>query len=300
MRVAVLALLLGTIAGPARAAEAPAGPPDDDGVSIHVLTFNTWGLAPPFAYSRRTRFPRIDGLVHVDRWDVVGLQEVWWGARHMLHPDRLKLPSGEDDSGLAVLSRWTVGDSRLHVFTRASGFDQFKSKGLLQTELAIPSVGRVLLLDTHLQSGRSEHASAVRSSQIDEILSVVGAVDEPVVLVGDFNLYEDLPLDVASAARLAAGGLQDAALVLGRKEATYRDGSRFDRVFVRSSDRVQLALEDIEPVAGADGLSDHHPLAIGLRARRRIRGALASADPDTSSASPLGEGPRAHRPEKSE
>lgn len=256
-------LLLGLLAS---AHAAPCG--RAEGVEIDVLTFNTWGLPRPIAKARRDRFPGIDRVAHDDRWEVVGLQEVWRGARPLVGHDHLLLPDGDGDSGLAMLTRWRSTARPLHVFRDASGFDRWKSKGVQPTSVDVPEVGSILVLNTHLQAGRGRGATRARAHQVDDLLSLVADIDEPVVMVGDFNLYDDLADDRDSADRLAAAGLVDAAVALDAREATYPDGTRLDRVFVRHGAHTCLVAESVQAVTDADGLSDHHPLAFRLRARR--------------------------------
>lgn len=259
----LLGLMTSASAGPCARAEGV------EGVEVDVLTYNTWGLPRPIARARRARFPGIDQVAHQDRWEVVGLQEVWWGARPLVGRRDLLLPDGAHDSGLAMLTHWGFTTGPLHVFAHAAGFDAWKSKGVQPTQVDVPEVGRLLVLNTHLQAGRGRLASRARAHQVDELLALVDASNEPVLMVGDFNLYDDLADDRDSVGRLTAAGLIDAAVALDVSEATHLDGSRLDRVYLRHGAHTCLVAESVQAVAGTDGLSDHHPLAFRLRVQRR-------------------------------
>lgn len=258
-------------------ASAHAAPCGGSGVELDVLTFNTWGLPRPIAQDRRARFPGIDRVVHDDQWEVVGLQELWRGARPLVSREHLLLPDGDADSGLATVTRWQTRPHPLHVFHDASGFDAWKSKGVQVTDVVVPDAGDLLVVNTHLQAGRSRRAARARARQVDEVLRVVAGAQSPVVMVGDFNLYDDLDADRDSARRIADAGLVDAAVALHADRETYPGAGRLDRVFVRDGAHGCLVPEAVRRV-DADGLSDHRPIAFRLRLRRPVT--LAEASPE--------------------
>ena len=81
---------------PAAAAPAPAA--SFDGV-LSVATLNAWGLPFPIARKRGERMSRIARFVSEREFHVVGLQEVWRGARRLLDVDHVRYPSVDADSG---------------------------------------------------------------------------------------------------------------------------------------------------------------------------------------------------------
>jgi endonuclease/exonuclease/phosphatase family metal-dependent hydrolase len=228
--------------------------------TLDVLTFNTWGLAWPVAMSpRSSRFPRIQRFLDRTRPDVVGLQEVWRGARQLLSIDGLRFPRGDRDSGLAMLSRFPVRAQRALNFEAGSGLDRFKDKGAMQATVVHPVLGEVHVITTHLQAGRGAGSRLARSVQVDELLAFVDDLQGPTVLVGDFNLYGDLGSDRAADGRLTTAGFLDSADVLGILDATHHGaGARLDRVYARGL--VPLQAE----VLPGEGLSDHRPVRVLL------------------------------------
>lgn len=248
-------------------------------VFIDVLTLNVWGLPWPVAKARRTRFGRILEHLAGTEHHLVGLQELWGRTHRLLQELGPLRPLGGGDSGLAL-----AGDLRPEApprslpFTRGGGPDRLKAKGLLQALVELPFGAELQVVVTHLQAGR-RHA-ALRAHQVDELLERLAAHPVATVLMGDFNLYEGLPEDEASAARLGSAGFLDAALALGRPEPTYtsanpfvsgrlgrRVSERFDRVLLRSGSRVALAPVEARVLDAGPVLSDHHPLFTRLEAR---------------------------------
>lgn len=235
-------------------------------VGVDLLTFNTWGLPAPIARSRSARFPRIQRFLERAQDDVIGLQEVWRGARRLLSLRGLRFPGGDGDSGLAVLSRLPVEATRSLTYRAASGIDRLKDKGALLATVDHPDAGRLHVVTTHLQAGRGGGAQAARAAQIDELLALSGGLSGPVVLMGDFNLYGDLDVDRDAAGRLADAGFVDVAAALGVTSPTHAsEAARLDRVFIRGGQ--PLAAEVLDP----RGLSDHRPLQVrvGLPAGAR-------------------------------
>lgn len=253
--LAVVSLLL----SPARAAECvPVG------ASIDVLTYNTWGLPAPISKDRRVRLPSIARMVRQASADLVGLQEVWRGALPFLDLDLVR-PRSEGDSGLALVTPHRVSESREISFADAYGIDRLKQKGALATRVELPGAGPSWVVVTHLQAGSGQGSARARASQVDELIGLIPEDQGPVVMVGDFNLYQDNQADRASARRLAGAGWTDVAEASGALSPTYPDnGERFDRIFVRSGASACLAAERVEVVDVL--LSDHLPVRATLRA----------------------------------
>lgn len=255
----------------ASSAPAAAAPPPQatafDGV-ISVATLNAWGLPFPIARKRGERMARIARFVSEREFHVVGLQEVWRGARKLLDVDHVRYPAAGADSGLALASSLPSTTPSLVPFEHARGPDRWKTKGVLTSQVQLDADRAVWMVVTHLQAGASQRNQRVRSHQVDTLLSVLEGLDGPAVVIGDFNLY-DRPLDRESAARLEASGLLDAAAEVGAIAPTFPGSAhRFDRVYVRAGQRVDLVpTTGTVLVNGSDvpWLSDHHPVAVDLQ-----------------------------------
>lgn len=235
---------------------------------MRVITVNTWGLPSPLAPDRRGRLPRLERRLREAAHDLVGLQEIWSGARPLFSGD-LHTGSG-GDAGLALMTPHEPAGLELHRFRSATGLDTLKPKGFLVAHVEIPEVGPVHVVVTHLQAGRGRRAARVRADQIAQILEHLAPVREPVVLMGDLNLYEGDPVDQHTERRLAGAGLVDAARALGAAEPTYpAQSARLDRVYVRCGDTTCLHPEAARVLASYEPLSDHLPLRVDLHAHRR-------------------------------
>ncbi len=222
---------------------------------VELLTFNTWGLPAPVAASRSKRFPGIQRFLEDGVDDIVGLQEVWRGARRMLRLDRLLYPRMQGDSGLALRSAHPVRGRRSLRYQQASGFDRFKDKGAMLATVEHGSAGPLQVVVTHMQAGRSDRAVSARAAQVDELLALAAPLPDPVVLMGDFNLYADLDLDRASHQRLQQAGFVDVAAAVGATESTHASADeRLDRVYARGAAPLSATVLD------SRGLSDHRPV----------------------------------------
>lgn len=235
--------------------------------SYDLLTVNVWGLPDPIARDRAGRLPKVgEWLVAADP-DLVGIQELWRGARAMLTVPSLFTPRLEGgDTGLAVLSPRRVRDLRASSFGDERGLDALKSKGMLEATMDLD--GRdVHVLVTHLQAGGGDRNATVRAHQVDELLARLDGELDPSVVLGDFNLYAGNAIDRATERVLEAAGLIDAAAVAGDGSATYPGTvDRYDRILLRSGSAAAWTVEDAHVVTWADTrLSDHYAVAATVR-----------------------------------
>ena len=263
--------------------------------TLDLMTLNTWGFSWPLAKDRKRRFDRIASHLAEDRYDVVRLQELWGGARPTLGDNGMVWVAEESqtgkgvrptESGLGVKVRRGLERSVATVrdlvrsFKHHRGWDRVKTKGHLGVEVHTGTAGPVTFVNTHLQAGEAE--AKVRRSQLDELLEAVDAVESPVVLCGDFNLYDSSHEDRAAHASLERHGFRDASLLVDRPEATYLSGNpyvggnadhRFDRIYLRDgrgrSARVHLGAESVRVIVDHRApFSDHEAVAARIRVTR--------------------------------
>lgn len=255
------------------AGRAHGGEPSSRGeaASLDVATFNTWGLPFPIAWRpRERRFPGINKWLGDGGLDIVGLQEVWTGARHLLDLRGVTVPSRGGDSGLALYTPHRITrPASLVPFAAARGVDRLKAKGVLVAGVEVPDVGEVTVLVTHLQAGSGARNAAVRSAQIDELLAVLGDDPRPAIVMGDFNLYGADAVDTASQARLVEAGLVDAAIGADVGHTHQVEPERFDRVFVRGGESARMDAATAIVDRSASALSDHLPVLARLRLFKR-------------------------------
>jgi len=240
---------------------------------LDLLTVNLWGLPWPAARQRRTRKRRFFEHLRDRSYDLVGIQELWWPWRRAATRIPLLVPKSRRDSGLALAGRLRVGESRVEHFDHHGGVDRLKRKGVLRASAQSPSGADLSVAVVHLQAGRRH--GLLRSRQLEQLLRGLESEGRPVVLMGDFNFYAGVAEDERSARRLDSAGFADAALALGRCEATFvssnpyvsgRERSeRFDRVYLRDGSDVELRPLETEVVETERPLSDHHPLRVRAR-----------------------------------
>lgn len=255
--------------------------------TLEMMTLNTWGFSWPLARHRTSRFKRIAAHLRDGQYDVVMLQELWGGAREALGDDGMHWATNDSqvergvrgvESGLGVKVRRGVERSVASVkglvrsFKQHRGWDRVKAKGIVGVEVSTEN-GPVTFVNTHLQA-QAQHGK-VRRSQLDEILEAVDGLRTPVVLAGDFNLFDDSKEDRAGHASLEKHGLRDASLLIDRPDATYlrknpyvggQSDYRFDRIYLRDgwrdSQRVRLAAESVHVIVDHHApFSDHEAVA---------------------------------------
>jgi endonuclease/exonuclease/phosphatase family metal-dependent hydrolase len=253
-------------------ASAPAHAAPRDGATVDVATLNTWGLPFPIAWQARgRRFPAIQRWLERKQFDVVGLQEVWNGARRLLEMGGVSMPDSPGDSGLALYTPHRVTRApELTVFDAARGVDRLKQKGVLVAAIDLPDTGEVNVLVTHMQAGGGTRNAAVRASQVEQLLGVLTELTGPALVMGDFNLYAGNPTDDASRDALVGAGLIDLAERGGALEPTHGgDRQRFDRVYLLQEPGMVARVEHAEvEVQDAAELSDHRPVLARLLLRR--------------------------------
>lgn len=104
-------------------------------------------------------------------------------------------------SGLAILSRYPITDTRSEPFgrRRCAGLDCLSNKGILYARLAIPGVpGAINLFNTHLNSQRSSRVSPQRHArahrlqarELGDFIAAMGNQNVPTILGGDFNMKD--------------------------------------------------------------------------------------------------------------
>ncbi len=239
-----------------------------------VLTYNIHGLPSEVTGDDTTsRIEQITPLL--EEYDIVGLQEDWIEENRAIwiegagfeHIDIFNEPLTEEKvygSGLSLLSQFPHLNNE-HVFYQGcngyidSASDCFASKGLqiVSTELGGEPVH---FLNTHLEAGNNTVDSDIRSDQIDTILAETDKLDGAIVLMGDFNLHPDDPVDMAMLQRLTDAGFSNTCWELDCAEPNH-----IDQIWYRSGDGLTFTLESWErPTHFVDGdgvdLSDHPPI----------------------------------------
>ena len=256
---------------------AHAVPDPQAAAEIEVLSINIWGLSWPISRRRGPRMRQLHTLSLTD-YDVVGIQEVWRGAyRRIPWREAIQRPAARGDSGLGLTGRLIDGVApTLLPFQTRTGLERLKGKGILISRVTVPEVGAVWVYVTHLQAGSG--SGEQRAAQVEQLLAAVAERPGPAVIIGDFNLYRDHPIDAQTEHRLAQAGLQDVALLAGAPAATYtadnpyiwkgEDGERFDRIYLRSSPQTRLELIHTAVLPYDEPLSDHQPIAARIRVVR--------------------------------
>jgi endonuclease/exonuclease/phosphatase family metal-dependent hydrolase len=150
--------------------------------TLRLVSWNVWARFGPW----EQRETAIRAALERHDPDIVGLTEAWGEQGR-----RLGMPhhvfAGEEDSGLAVLSRWPI---ERHEWRPLSGPED-ATGAVLFAEIAGPR-GLVQLFLVAL-TWRLEH-SAVRQAQVREVAAFVASLQRrryPTIVCGDFNADPD-------------------------------------------------------------------------------------------------------------
>jgi sphingomyelin phosphodiesterase 2 len=173
------------------------------------------------------------------------------------YPQLWYQPGDLGGGGLLMLSRYPVIESRFEPYLlkgrpqRFDHADYYAGKGFLHLRLATDR-GPVSVINTHLHAQYANDVGdgylGVRTGQAVQLATAINELDEPLVVLGDFNFFEGKPVY-----RILSGlsGLGDTAAVLNNRLATvrraspYRRGkkspdSRKDYIFVRDGASAAL------------------------------------------------------------
>ena len=279
-----------------------------------LCTWNCFGAAQGLVSVLRGRgaaaahrFEHPDLHEELTRVDILCAQELWLeDAVHAFHkpahlPNRLLaenrwtfLPLTIAGSGLGIASRFRVVASRFASFSRPhAGSERFARKGMAYARIALPSGSELDVVTTHMQSGYTDLAAAVRARHLGELRAFadeVGSDDRPLVVAGDLNVDGRLAVRDLEYRTLedVFSGVTDVFRdddpitfhptgngLAGKYEPDAAD-QRVDYVLIRDRGRTLEVLErerfldDVLPARGAHGAihaSDHYALRVELRER---------------------------------
>jgi len=282
----LLLLLVSTIGWPG------AGPETESPktAELSLLVYNTHGLPELIAGDKpRERFPKIGELTK--GYDLSLLQEDF--AHHVLLLQYVRRPAdavqGSDaripkcivcsGSGLTLVSNlpksvWQVRSS-FKPFDTCSGWvsglnDCFAPKGFQLITLENTLGHQILMVNTHLDAGRSELDREARASQLDQIALTLEteAGSSAILLAGDLNLHWETPLDN----ELLQNFVQRLNLVAAQKGGDVSSGwQTLDYIYYRSSKKTNLSLmssgEDVAFTSEGKPLSDHPALFANFKIR---------------------------------
>ena len=282
----LLLLLVSTIGWPG------AGPETESPktAELSLLVYNTHGLPELIAGDKpRERFPKIGELTK--GYDLSLLQEDF--AHHVLLLQYVRRPAdavqGSDaripkcivcsGSGLTLVSNlpksvWQVRSS-FKPFDTCSGWvsglnDCFAQKGFQLITLENTLGHQILMVNTHLDAGRSELDREARASQLDQIALTLEteAGSSAILLAGDLNLHWGTPLDN----ELLQNFVQRLNLVAAQKGGDVSSGwQTLDYIYYRSSKKTNLSLmssgEDVAFTSEGKPLSDHPALFANFKIR---------------------------------
>lgn len=268
-----------TLSPPAHGARpAQVRPQAEPGVTLTVLTQNTFGLPSPIGTDLKTRFGRMGPAL--SGYDFAGLQETFTGEAGRLLKDAgysygyWERKSGGllgINSGLMTLSRHPIVGTRYQHYRFANDFDFLARKGITLTRVMVPGVGPVDVYNTHLQAQGYER---IRVTQVEDLVKFIRKHDQgfPTLLLGDFNARTDSPSQRLMQQEL---GIRDTFGEANPGAPGYTDdgegGQRIDYIFV-----LPNATWDIDVVAsqvvnqdaqGHPTISDHRGVASTLRFR---------------------------------
>ena len=215
---------------PPAAADASSSSQPADDRQLSILTLNVWGLN----YISKLRIPRIKAIAsHLSapstkHYDFICLQEIWYESkdwRFLKHALAARYPhtkffySGAFGSGLAILSRWNILETRTQPYSlngqpiHVGQGDWFVGKACGSVTINHPRLGLVDVWNTHFVAAGGEdgpeYRRAHRITQAYELANECrssASRGRHVVCVGDLN---STPPSLAIGVLKHVGGLYD-------------------------------------------------------------------------------------------
>lgn len=185
-----------------------AGVSESNAREIKALSYNVWGLPFPIA-KRLKRLQLIRNKIPEYQADIVALQEVFTKkAKRILkqthYPFVAKGPKGTTlkfSSGLALLSKFPIIESKTIKYHQCQGWDCKANKGVLFSRLDLGDEHLDVYV-THLNAEGKDHHS--RLNQINQMIRFVqdNSVGNKTLFLGDFNFTEDSILHALLKQRL--------------------------------------------------------------------------------------------------
>lgn len=216
---------------PSTSTKTPSPPPNDNQLSI--LTLNVWGLN----YISKLRIPRIKAIAsHLSspstlHYDFVCLQEIWYESKDWRflktalssrYPHSKFFYSGAFGSGLAILSRWNILETKTHPYSlnghpiHVQHGDWFVGKACGCITVNHPKLGLVDVWNTHfVAAGGEDGPEYKRSHRITQAYELAtncrnsASRARHVVSVGDFN---STPPSLCIGLLKSVGGMYDSFL----------------------------------------------------------------------------------------
>lgn len=217
-------------------------------ITLTVLLFNVWNL-PGICTDGKSRERAFAISPHLNAYDVVILNEAFQNKdallKDVVHKHRFVLKRQWYtlfDSGVVILSKYPIVDTRSEHYSMRRSFDWFAAKGLAMCTLDVKGT-YVDVYGTHMQAGNSAPETRARLSQA---LQVAEAVQKwsppmrPIIFAGDLNMGPTL--DSAYETFSVHYGSREDAIHRTGSYIAMRDGAGLEDVF---SDGPTSEKEDI-------------------------------------------------------
>ncbi len=297
LTLSVLALLLSACSpggqGQGRGPEAPDEAPDDPTTppvadagptllgEIELLTYNVAGLPEPLSGSNpdvntAQMSPLLNDYAMVLVQEDFGYHDdLAGGVEHPHQSEPMEQGINQQlGDGLNRFSMSAFTGHTRHEWEECNGTilganDCLTPKGFAVATHTVAGV-EIDVYNLHMDAGRGDKDRDARAAQVAQIVREIDAhsADRPMIVAGDTNMHEELD-DQVLADFLSQAGIVDACQALACGEP-----SRIDRVFVRGTDEIDVAVSSWALDArfvDADGepLSDHKAVSTSISITRR-------------------------------
>lgn len=234
--------------------------PNEKKGTLHILTYNVWGLPGFLGTDRKERFARLGPTLAP--YDVVTLQETFSDdikvlkknsafPYHHRHNNGGLLRIG---SGLYTLSKYPIIKTGFKAFNNCTVADCMARKGVLFSRIQHPTLGPIDVYNTHYQAEGNPVAEKIRVTVDNRVMQEFiheNHSDNPTVLTGDYNFTPDRPeyndimrrlplIDVFRTLHPADPGYTSDGINNENKDSKHQ--SRLDYIFVRKSDQYKVDL----------------------------------------------------------
>jgi endonuclease/exonuclease/phosphatase family metal-dependent hydrolase len=238
---------------------------------VKALTYNIWGLPFPIA-KRMDRFPLIRKKLPSYDADIIALQEVFTNKARVTsklkgYPFKAYGPKASFlnlSSGLIIMSKHSIIETKTIKFNKCQGWDCFANKGVLFARVLING-SELDVYATHLNAEGEDEGP--RYDQLKDFIKFVkeNSIGRKTIFLGDFNFIDRSFLHQMFTEEL---GVLDSHLEFITDNpdlsddlitgATSSSGKRIDYVFLTpdlSVEKVEVVFK--EKLYKGEQLSDH-------------------------------------------
>jgi len=157
-------------------------------------------------HSYNARESRVDGLLKIlHQFDLIALQEVFTfnsvlGSTGTASREKIVKGWGhnvagsdsppwlQQDSGLLILSKFKIEESKSIAFSDRNPKEYFSQKGALRVKIRLNAEQCLYIITTHMDAHQQDCREQQLDQLVNELITPILGTKDPIVVLGDFNI----------------------------------------------------------------------------------------------------------------